>query len=82
MLVLRNGRVRILREGVDLDSYLQKRRDAGDDVDVIDGDQPTIDQLEAWSMDGVAEALDGCSVEPDGTCEHGSPSWLLALGYI
>jgi hypothetical protein len=26
---------------------------------------------------GVIEATDGCSVEPDGTCEHGYPSWLL-----
>lgn len=31
---------------------------------------------------GVVEALDGCRVEPDGTCKHNYPSWLLALGYI
>jgi hypothetical protein len=32
--------------------------------------------------EGGCEALDGCWVEPDGTCEHGEPSWLLRLGYI
>jgi hypothetical protein len=32
--------------------------------------------------DGGCEATDGCFVEPDGTCEHGQPSWLLALGVI
>ena len=24
----------------------------------------------------------GCWVEPDGTCPHGNPSWLLKLGLI
>jgi hypothetical protein len=32
--------------------------------------------------DGSCEAFDGCLVEPDGTCDHGQPSWLLALGLI
>ena len=32
--------------------------------------------------DGGCEATDGCFVEPDGTCDHGQPSWLLALGLI
>jgi hypothetical protein len=25
---------------------------------------------------------EGCEVEPDGTCEHGCPSPLIALGII
>ena len=25
---------------------------------------------------------EGCEVEPDGTCEHGCPSVLLAMGVI
>ena len=25
---------------------------------------------------------EGCEVEPDGNCEHGCPSPLVALGYI
>jgi hypothetical protein len=32
--------------------------------------------------DGGGEATDGCFVEPDGTYEHGQPSWLLVLGLI
>ncbi len=43
---------------------------------------PSQKTLERWSMDGVAKAVDGCKVEPDGTCPHGSPSWLLKLGYL
>lgn len=43
---------------------------------------PDDDTLEEWMDEGGAEALDGCWVEPDGYCEHGSPSWLLHLGLI
>jgi hypothetical protein len=32
--------------------------------------------------DGGCEATDGCFVKPDGTCDHGQPSWLLVLGLI
>jgi len=44
--------------------------------------EPDIGTLTQWCDDGTAEALDGCTVEPDGTCPHGSPSWLLHLGLI
>jgi hypothetical protein len=44
--------------------------------------RPSIKQLEEWLSDGGCEAQDGCWVEADGTCPHGSPSWLLALGWI
>lgn len=43
---------------------------------------PSITKVERWMDDGVAEATDGCRVEPDGTCPHGKPSWLIELGYI
>ncbi len=43
---------------------------------------PSIEEMEQWVDDGIAEATDGCPVEPDGRCEHGCPSWLLALGLI
>jgi len=43
---------------------------------------PSDEQLSQWMMDGVCEAVDGCTVEPDGTCEHGSPSWLIQLGFM
>ncbi len=44
--------------------------------------KPSFEELEFWVFDSVCDATDGCSVEPDGVCEHGHPSWLLALGLI
>ena len=44
--------------------------------------RPSITKLEGMADDGIAKATDGCSVEPDGTCEHGHASWLLELGLI
>jgi hypothetical protein len=43
---------------------------------------PSEKQMWQWMFDGVAEATDGCRVEPDGRCVHGKPSWFLALGLI
>lgn len=43
-------------------------------------EEPSEDDLEAWMIDDVCEASDGCLVEPDGVCPHGHPSWLLRLG--
>lgn len=43
---------------------------------------PDMATVNEWMMDGVAEAIDGCEVEPDGTCPHGKPSWLLQMGLI
>jgi len=43
---------------------------------------PDLDELEEWMSDGGCEAIDGCWVEPDGTCEHGCESWLLVMGLI
>lgn len=45
-------------------------------------DEPSDHELEHMVYDSVAEATDGCAVEPDGTCEHGHPSWLLHLGLV
>ena len=45
--------------------------------------RPSLEELQRQvEEDGDCEATDGCFVEPDGTCEHGQPSWLLALGLI
>lgn len=44
--------------------------------------RPTMEQLEEWVGDGIAEATDGCRVEPDGFCEHGHNSWLVVLGWV
>lgn len=43
---------------------------------------PDEESLEEWVFDGVCESPDGCRIEPDGTCEHGWPSWLIALGIM
>jgi hypothetical protein len=45
--------------------------------------RPSLEELQRQvAEDGGCEATDGCWVEPDDTCEHGQPSWLLALGLI
>jgi hypothetical protein len=38
-----------------------------------------IAQMDAY---GTVETSDGCTVEPDGKCEHGFESPLLELGLI
>jgi len=43
---------------------------------------PSIEELEEQCNDGVCDSVLGERVEPDGTDEYGSPSWLLALGMI
>ena len=45
-------------------------------------DEPTIEDLEFMVFDSTVEATDGCTVEPDGFCPHGYPSWLVHLGYV
>jgi hypothetical protein len=40
------------------------------------------DSLAAMVCDSVVEAADGCSVEPDGICEHGYESPLITLGIM
>ena len=43
---------------------------------------PSIMTRQKWISDGVAKTPTGKKVEPDGYAEDGSPSWLLALGYL
>ena len=50
--------------------------------DQTQNEQPTIEDLMEWEAQGGCEATDGCWVEPDGTCPHGYPSWLIVLGLI
>ena len=71
------GRVRTLKEGVTFDYFQAKYPEAVKVCRV-----PSIRTLEEWSNDCGCEAIDGCWVEPDGTCQHGQPSWLLAMGMI
>jgi len=41
--------------------------------------EPDWEDLVQWERDGGCEAAcpDGCWVEPDGTCPHNRPSWLV-----
>jgi hypothetical protein len=68
--------VRSLRDGVTLEQYKIKFPDA------IQVKVPCVKTLEKWSSDCGCKTIDGCWVEPDGTCEHGFPSWLLAMNLI
>ena len=45
---------------------------------------PSMDEIEDMVFDVIwCRCTDGCEpIEPDGTCEHGYPSWLLQLGII
>lgn len=44
---------------------------------------PPMDRIEQMVFDMIpCEAVDGCITEPDGRCEHGYPSWPIALGII
>lgn len=45
-------------------------------------EEPDIEELEYYALDGVVPATDGCRVEPDGTCPHGHVSWFIYLGVI
>ena len=45
--------------------------------------EPEIKTIYGMEIDGdCVRASDGCWVEPDGVCEHGCPSWLIAVGAI
>ena len=45
---------------------------------------PDMDTLMEWEAEGGCEAACpyGCWVEPDGTCPHGHPSWLIVMGLV
>lgn len=48
------------------------------------GYNSVFDLLEEYGNEFVVPACcpEGCEVEPDGRCEHGHPSILIALGVI
>lgn len=43
---------------------------------------PSEKVMERWMEEGVAKTVTGKRTESDGYGSDGSPSWLLALGYI
>ena len=44
--------------------------------------KPNLSTINHWINNDIAQATDGCRVEPDGYCEHNKPSWLIKLGLI
>lgn len=42
---------------------------------------PSIRTMEKWMDDGVARAVDGARVEPDGVSPDGAPSWISVIGF-
>lgn len=75
----------LIRYGVELDLYytpesvkvIKARYEKYSEDDTLDGDD-VIDYM----SEGVCPALDGCIVELDGHCPHGSPSVVLSAGLI
>lgn len=64
------------------DSGSQVEPGQKEEASETDPEPPDLETLKAWEAEGYCEATDGCRVEPDGTCTHGHPSWLLKLGLI
>ena len=55
------------------------------DEELPQPEPPDLETLMQWmNNDGGCEAAcpHGCWVEPDGTCPHGKPSWLIVMGLI
>ena len=65
--------IRRLKPEVDFADFQRRFPDAIK-IDYLPGP----DEMEDFEF----EAIDGCHVDPDGCCEHGCPSWLLAFGLI
>lgn len=55
-----------------------------EDEELTQPEPPDLETLMRWEAEGFCEAAcpHGCQVEPDGTCPHGHPSWLLVMGLI
>jgi len=76
-----NGTIRTLKSGVDFKEYQNKIHDKG--FSAIRIRKPSMHELEEICSDSICEAVDGCGpVELDGTCEHGFPSIIRAMGLI
>lgn len=72
------GKLFRFKDGADPAKFKEKYPDAY----LVPTSEPSEKTLRHWMFDGVAKALDGCRVEPDGSCQHGYPSWLRAMGII
>lgn len=73
---------RKLKQEVTPQSYVQKLLSSPRWHVFRRGDIPSFAQIQNWSFDGLSEATDGCTVEPDGVCPHACPSWCRVFGMI
>lgn len=79
--LVNNRRIVRLKDGVNETDYIKKIEERGGTVEKIKA-PPTIKTLEKWQNDGICKTPCGCTVEPDGTCHHGKPSWLMLVGVV
>ncbi len=67
----------------DLSTYIEsvRRGESGWGKVLVGVTPPSWDTIAKWEREkGQCKALDGCKVEPDGSCPHGYPSWLAWRG--
>jgi len=77
--MLIDGSARKIKPGISVD-FMQSKYPDKNIVKICT--PPSIKTMERWVSNCVAQATDGCRVEPDGTCEHGHDSWIMVLGFI
>ena len=83
LYVYRSNRVIKIKDGITLDTLKESGYfDKHPDTIVCSSVPPQNATMEKWVSNGIARAIDGCRVEPDGTCMHNKPSWLIALNLI
>jgi len=69
--VFRSNRVIKIKDGINLNilkesGYFIKHPD----IIVCSSNPPSVATMEKWVENGIARAIDGCKVEPDGICAH------------
>jgi len=72
-----------IKEGMTVDQYVTNRKIQEQEGKIIIGiTAPSYEKLMRWESNCICETPCGCTVEPDGECEHGNKSWLLLMGFI
>jgi len=75
-----NGRTRVIKEDLEVEREGSLLRYPSGTVRFIYKNHPSLATMEKWMDTGIARAIDGCKVEPDGVCPHGAHSWLTGFG--
>lgn len=72
----------LIENGVELDLYYKPEKMKDIRARFETQEDPSLDDVTEWMDAGTCPALDGCVVELDGHCPHGSPSVVLNMGLI